>query len=87
MGAPDAAFEHASAPDRCVALAAGLLKQTCVGVTTDAAEFDVDDAARSQIEGSHSVAHVVDTLIETDGHSDLGLQFGVRVDAGSGPGL
>lgn len=48
--ATDPRFEHAAAPDRNVSFARHLLESLCFSVTADAAEFDVYDLARTEID-------------------------------------
>src|SRR5712664_1817735 len=75
--APDAAFEHATAPDRNVARQAERLDLASAGVAADAAELDVNDARGAEVESSLGITRVANGLVEANRSLQLLLEPGV----------
>jgi hypothetical protein len=80
VGAADAGFEHAAAPDGDVALLAEVVDFEGFGEAADAAEFDVDDAAGVEADGLFGVVGGADALVEADGGLEGGLELDVVDD-------
>ena len=78
--AADAGFQHASAPDGNGFLLAEIVDAAGSGVTSDAAQFHIDDVAGANFDGGASVLDIVNALVEADGCFELALQRGVGVD-------
>jgi len=87
VSAADAAFQHAATPGRNVLVEAVSLNLARAGVTADAAELYVDDAAGAEFNGSLCVAQMVNRLIETNLRLDLLLKFCVQIDVVPPEGL
>src|SRR2546425_2756974 len=60
VGAADSGFEHSAAPDGDFLGGTIFLDGAPAGMSADAAEFDVDDAARAQFDRGGSVTNVAD---------------------------
>src|SRR5689334_18293797 len=80
MRAANAAFQHASAPDRNIVLPSNVVHSHGFTETADAADLDIDDAAGAQFNGSTRVAARVNRLIEADAGLELPLQLGMKVE-------
>ncbi len=80
MGASDAAFEHTAAPDGDAFFLGGIVDGYGLTESSDAAVFDVDDAAGLHINGGQRITAVADGFIQADGRSDAFLQHGVVVE-------
>ena len=80
MGPADSGFEHSATPHRDATLEAGGLHQFRFGMSADAAEFKVDNAARFQFDGGDSVSRVVDAFVQAYGGFYLRLKFAMGVD-------
>ncbi len=63
---PDARFEHPAAPHRDAMLLAEIVDAPCHSVAADAAEFDIDDFAGTQFDGSARLLFRVDALVQAD---------------------
>src|SRR5271167_128625 len=87
VGAADAGFEHAAAPDGNGLIFAEIVDAAGGGVSADAAEFHIDDFAGSDFDRGAGVFDVVDTFVEADGSFELALEGGVGVDVVMAEGL
>ena len=61
-------------------LAADVLNQPSLAVSTDPSELDVDNAAGAQLNRAGCVTGVMNALVETNRSFDLRLQFDVRIN-------
>jgi len=77
VGAADAGFEHATAPDGNVFGLAKIVDAARFVVTTDAAEFNVDDFAGTEGSSGFGLFVGVDALVEADGRLQRFLNFDV----------
>jgi hypothetical protein len=66
VGAADAGFEHAAAPDGDAELLGDVVDGDGFGEAADAAYLDVDDFAAAKFEGCAGVAAVANALVEAD---------------------
>src|SRR5271166_2510141 len=73
----DAGFEHAAAPNGYVVALAKIVNALGLEETADATEFDVDDLAGAESDGSFGLFVGVNTLVETDGRLKVFLDFDV----------
>src|SRR5215475_10422094 len=78
--AADAAFEHAATPYRNILAGTVGLNFAGAREASNAAEFDIDDAAGAEFNGGLRVTQVGNRFVETESCFDLLLQFGVRVE-------
>src|SRR3989441_7459265 len=78
VGAADSGFEHSAAPDGDFFGGAIFLDGAPAGMSADAAEFDVDDAARAQFDRGGSITYVPDRFIQADGRAEALLKFCMR---------
>src|SRR6267378_2116746 len=77
VNAPDAAFQHAAAPDRNVVRQAEGLDLPGAGVAADAAQLDVNDARCVQVESSLRITRVANGFVEANRSTQLLLELGV----------
>src|SRR6267143_1778651 len=63
VNAPDAAFQHAAAPDRNVVRQAEGLDFSSTGVAADAAELDINDARGTKVESSLGITRVANGFV------------------------
>jgi len=87
VGAADAGFEHATAPDGNVFGLAEIVDAAGFVVAADAAEFNVDDFTGAESGGGFGLFVGVDALIETDGRLDRFLDFDVTEEVVPAKGL
>src|SRR5882672_4490193 len=80
VGAADAGFEHAPAPNGNIFCEAVTLACACTGMAANAAEFYVDDARGAEFDGCGRIANVLDGFIEAERSLQEFLQFGMCVD-------
>src|SRR5215469_18359235 len=80
VGAPDAGFEHASAPDGNVADLADVMNFPGFAEAAQASNLDVDDAAGAAFDRGGGIARAFDRLVKTDGGVQFALQAGVVED-------
>src|SRR2546425_13002526 len=75
VGAADSGFEHSAAPDGDFLGGTIFLDGAPAGMSADAAEFDVDDAARAQFDRRGSIAYMADRFVQADGRAEALLKF------------
>src|SRR6202007_1039259 len=75
LGAADAGFEHAAAPDGDGIFLAEIVDTFCLEEAADAAEFDVDDFAGAESDGGFGLLVGVDALVEADGRFEIFFGF------------
>src|SRR5712664_3530233 len=80
VNAPDAAFEHAAAPDWNVARQAERLDLPSAGVAAGAAELDVNDARGAEVESSLRITGVANGFVEANRGLQLFLELGMVED-------
>src|SRR2546425_10542389 len=85
--AADPGFEHATAPPRHAALRGDVVDPARLGEPADAAGFDVDYLAGSQLQGVARIARRLDAFVEADGGAELLLQGCVVDEVAGGDGL
>jgi hypothetical protein len=80
MGPPNAGLQHAAAPDRNGVIETVLLDFLRFTAAGNAAQFDVNDLARSQLNRSLSIAQAMNAFVQADGCLQLPLQLRMLVD-------
>ena len=87
LGAADAGFEHAAAPDRNAIALAKIVDAFGLEKTADATEFDIDDFASAEGDGGFGLFVGVDAFVETDGRLKIFLDFDVAEEIVPAQGL
>src|SRR5580704_4434630 len=77
MGASDARFEHAAAPDRNLLGVADVVNLLGFAESSYTSNFDIDEAACAGLDRNGRSAGADDRLIEANGGAQLLLQPGV----------
>src|SRR5215469_11059774 len=80
MGAADAGFEHAAAPDGNVILYAYVVDLFGFGKASNPANLDIDDAASATLHRAGGIAGIFDRLVQADGGPQFLLETGMVVD-------
>jgi hypothetical protein len=87
VGTADAGFEHASTPNGDGVFLAKIVDALGFVESADAAEFNVDDFAGSESDGSFGLFVRVDALVEADGRLQGFLDFDVAEEIVPAEGL
>ena len=77
MGASDARFEHAAAPDGNAVALTHIVHRSRFAVSSNSPQLDIDNATRADFDGLARIVRRVNRLIEADRSSDLALKLGM----------
>src|SRR6478609_5687828 len=79
MRAANAGLQHAAAPYGNAAAMGHVMDRDGFTEAAHAANFDIDDLARPQFQGSLRIAPTVDGFIQADARLQLLLQAGMKI--------
>ena len=80
MRASHVGLEHAPTPHGCPAIAAEVVDQPALPMSSDSSGLDVDDATAAKLECLPCIIRAMDALIETNRRLQLLLQHSVIDD-------